>query len=69
MRRNLPSNSFVQVALVDFLEVRLAEPRTIAECSNKFRTYLQELKIAEGILGSLLAAANVRPVTQINTIK
>eukprot|EP00971_Amphidinium_carterae_P207936 4126129-Amphidinium_carterae.1 len=53
MRRNLPSNSFVQVALVDSLEVRLAEPRTISECSVKLRTYLQELKIAEGILGSL----------------
>eukprot|EP00971_Amphidinium_carterae_P348591 6490580-Amphidinium_carterae.1 len=69
MRRNLPSNSFVQIALVDALEVRLAEPRTIPECSNKLRTYLQELKIAEGILGSLVATANARPITQINTIK
>eukprot|EP00971_Amphidinium_carterae_P175276 3474673-Amphidinium_carterae.1 len=50
MRRDLPSNSFVQVALVDSLEVRLAEPRTISECSNKLRTYLQELKIAESTL-------------------
>eukprot|EP00971_Amphidinium_carterae_P200201 3973165-Amphidinium_carterae.1 len=48
MRRNLPSNSFVQVALVDSLEVRL---RTITECSSKLQTYLQELKIAVGILG------------------
>eukprot|EP00971_Amphidinium_carterae_P113283 2244145-Amphidinium_carterae.1 len=47
-RRNSPSNSFVQVALVDSLE---------------------ELKIAEGILGSLVATANARPITQINTIK
>eukprot|EP00971_Amphidinium_carterae_P283619 5630678-Amphidinium_carterae.1 len=69
MRRNLPSNAFVQVALVDSLEVRLAEPRTIAECSIKLQTYLQELKIAEGILGSLVATTNARPVTQINTIK
>eukprot|EP00971_Amphidinium_carterae_P350695 6491688-Amphidinium_carterae.1 len=69
MRRNLPSNSFVQIALVDSLEVRLAEPRTIPECSNKLRTYLQELKIAKGILGSLVATANARPITQINTIK
>eukprot|EP00971_Amphidinium_carterae_P106970 2118738-Amphidinium_carterae.1 len=66
MRRNLPSNSFVQVALVDSLEAGLAEPRAIAECSVanvpaghvqlpsvQLRTYLQELKIAEGILGSL----------------
>eukprot|EP00971_Amphidinium_carterae_P277547 5508468-Amphidinium_carterae.1 len=69
MRRNLPSNSFVQVVLVDSLEVRLAEPRTIADCSIKLQTYLQELKIAEGILESLVATANARPVTQINTIK
>eukprot|EP00971_Amphidinium_carterae_P219033 4347831-Amphidinium_carterae.1 len=61
MRRNLPSNSFVQVAVVDSLEVRLEEPRTIAECSIKLRTYLQDLKIAEGILGSLVATANARP--------
>eukprot|EP00971_Amphidinium_carterae_P192480 3819629-Amphidinium_carterae.1 len=66
MRRKLPSDSFVKLGVIDSMESRLPEPSNIAECSNKLRIYLQDLRIADGLLRSLGSTGNS---VQLNSIK
>eukprot|EP00971_Amphidinium_carterae_P111500 2208052-Amphidinium_carterae.2 len=53
MRKKLPSVSFVKLSLIDGVESRLKEPSNIADCSKTLRIYLQDLRIADGLLASL----------------
>eukprot|EP00971_Amphidinium_carterae_P150428 2982398-Amphidinium_carterae.1 len=66
MRKKLPSDSFVKLSLVDGIESKLKEPSNIADCSKTLRTYLQDLRIADGMLASL-GSTGTR--IQLNTIK
>eukprot|EP00971_Amphidinium_carterae_P215205 4271282-Amphidinium_carterae.1 len=52
MRRKLRSDSFAKLGVIDSVESRLPQPSNIAECSNKLRVYLQDLRIADGLLRS-----------------
>eukprot|EP00971_Amphidinium_carterae_P121725 2410637-Amphidinium_carterae.1 len=53
MRKRLPSDSFLKLSLIDGVESSLKEPSNIADCSNTLRVYLQDLRIADGMLASL----------------
>eukprot|EP00971_Amphidinium_carterae_P230378 4572141-Amphidinium_carterae.1 len=68
MRKHLPSDSFVKIGVIDSVESRLAEPHTIAECSNNLRVYLQDLRITDGSLRSL-GSSGPRTSVQLNSIK
>eukprot|EP00971_Amphidinium_carterae_P282494 5608252-Amphidinium_carterae.1 len=50
MRKNLPTENFLKIAVVDAIETRLAEPESLPECVNKIRTYIHDVQIAFGIL-------------------
>eukprot|EP00971_Amphidinium_carterae_P096103 1901727-Amphidinium_carterae.1 len=71
MRKKLPSNFFLKLSLIDGVEFKLKEPSTLAECSTTLRVYLQDLRIADGMLLSLGAASAVegRFRIQLNSIK
>eukprot|EP00971_Amphidinium_carterae_P157253 3117460-Amphidinium_carterae.1 len=71
MRKKLPSDSFLKLSLLDGVESKIKEPSTLAECSTTLRVYLQDLRIADGMLGSLGAATAVggRSRIQLNSIK
>eukprot|EP00971_Amphidinium_carterae_P340780 6479259-Amphidinium_carterae.4 len=68
MCKHLPSDSFVKLGDIDNVESRLTKPRTIAECSNKLRAYLQDLRIADGILRSL-GSSGPKTSVHLNSIK
>eukprot|EP00971_Amphidinium_carterae_P318929 6339738-Amphidinium_carterae.1 len=50
MRKNLPTENFLKIAVVDTIETRLSEPKNLQECVNKIRTYIHDVQIAFGIL-------------------
>eukprot|EP00971_Amphidinium_carterae_P084942 1680826-Amphidinium_carterae.1 len=50
MRKKLLSNSFFKLSLIDSVESKLKEPSTLAKCSTTLRVYLQDLRIADGML-------------------
>eukprot|EP00971_Amphidinium_carterae_P255247 5067010-Amphidinium_carterae.1 len=50
MRRNLPTENFLKIAVINAVETRLAEPKTLPDCVTKLRTYIQDIQIAMGIL-------------------
>eukprot|EP00971_Amphidinium_carterae_P216447 4296317-Amphidinium_carterae.1 len=52
MRKNLPTENFLKIAVVDAIEMKLAEPKTLPECVNKIRTYIHDVHIAYGILAA-----------------
>eukprot|EP00971_Amphidinium_carterae_P341792 6480789-Amphidinium_carterae.1 len=52
MRKNLPTENFLKIAVVDAIETRLAEPKSLSECVNKIRTYIHDVQIAYGILSA-----------------
>eukprot|EP00971_Amphidinium_carterae_P037034 727786-Amphidinium_carterae.1 len=52
MRKNLPTENFLKIAVVDAIETKLAEPKTLPECVNKIRTYIHDVHIAYGILSA-----------------
>eukprot|EP00971_Amphidinium_carterae_P275437 5465092-Amphidinium_carterae.1 len=59
MRRHLPSDSFVKIAVIDTIESRIQEPRSMSDCVTKLNSYLQDLQIADNILQSLGPVGNV----------
>eukprot|EP00971_Amphidinium_carterae_P214685 4260291-Amphidinium_carterae.1 len=52
MRKNLPTENFLKIAVVDAIETRLAEPKSLRECVNKTRTYIHDVQIAYGMLSA-----------------
>eukprot|EP00971_Amphidinium_carterae_P017989 354517-Amphidinium_carterae.1 len=42
MRKNLSTENFLKIAVVDAIETRLAEPKNLPECVNKIRTYIHD---------------------------
>eukprot|EP00971_Amphidinium_carterae_P246947 4904508-Amphidinium_carterae.1 len=53
MRKKLPSDLFLKLSLIDGVESKLKGPSTLAECSTTLTVYLQDLRIADGMLASL----------------
>eukprot|EP00971_Amphidinium_carterae_P024300 479626-Amphidinium_carterae.4 len=65
MRKNLPTENFLKIAVIDAVETRLAEPKSLPECVNKLRTYIHDIQIAFGILHALGPSqqnVNVTPI-------
>eukprot|EP00971_Amphidinium_carterae_P297948 5920401-Amphidinium_carterae.1 len=50
MRKNLPTKNFLKIAVIDAVETRLTEPKSLPECVAKLRTYIHDIQIAFGIL-------------------
>eukprot|EP00971_Amphidinium_carterae_P190174 3774865-Amphidinium_carterae.1 len=65
MRKNLPTENFLKIAVVDAIETQLAEPKSLPECVNKIRMYIHDVQIAFGILhafGPTQQNVHVNPV-------
>eukprot|EP00971_Amphidinium_carterae_P083614 1655201-Amphidinium_carterae.1 len=59
MKRFLPTESFLQLGVVNAIEADLAQPKTLVECLAKLRTYLQDCQIAINMLNTIGKTRNV----------
>eukprot|EP00971_Amphidinium_carterae_P252172 5006793-Amphidinium_carterae.2 len=65
MRKNLPTENFLKIAVIDAVETRLVEPKSLPECVTKLRTYIHDILIAFGILqafGPSQQSVHVNPI-------
>eukprot|EP00971_Amphidinium_carterae_P219662 4361083-Amphidinium_carterae.1 len=59
MKRFLPTESFLKLGVVNAIDANLAQPKTLAECLSKLRTYLQDCQIAINMLNTIGKTNNV----------
>eukprot|EP00971_Amphidinium_carterae_P212640 4220181-Amphidinium_carterae.1 len=59
MKRYLPTDSFLKLGVVNAIEADLVQPKTLAECLSKLRTYLQDCQIAVNMLNKIGKTRNV----------
>eukprot|EP00971_Amphidinium_carterae_P350412 6491530-Amphidinium_carterae.1 len=63
--------SFLEIAVIDAVETRLTEPKTVSDCVSKLRTYLQDAHVAIGILDAFGPVQNIHlnPIRKVSDDK